>query len=197
MGIVIIKYNAGNVYSVQCALSRLGAEAVITDNADLIRNADKVIFPGVGEAGAAMRHIRDTGLDKIITGLTNPTLGICIGQQLMCSHSEEGDTDCLGIFPDKVVRFKQTDNTYKIPHTGWDTVHVTTERGVIPSDMDEAWVYYVHSYYVPVGIYTTAITDYICPFSAAMQRNNFYATQFHPEKSGDTGSRILKHFLDL
>ena len=197
MGIVIIKYNAGNVYSVQCALARLGVEAVITDSADLIRSADKVIFPGVGEAGAAMQHLRSTGLDKTITGLTMPTLGICIGQQLMCSHSEEGDTKCLGIFPDKVVRFKQPDNTYKIPHTGWDTVQVTSDKGIIPQDMNNAWVYYVHSYYVPVGTYTTAVTDYICPFSAAMKRDNFYATQFHPEKSGDTGSLILKHFLDL
>ena len=197
MSIVIIKYNAGNVYSVQCALARIGADAIITDNADIIRNADKVIFPGVGEAGAAMHHLRQTGLDKIITSLQKPTLGICIGQQLMCSHSEEGNTECLGIFPDKVIRFQQPDNTFKIPHTGWNTVQITAEKGIIPQEMNDAWVYYVHSYYVPVGSHTTAVTNYISPFSAAMRRNNFYATQFHPEKSGDAGSRILKHFLDL
>lgn len=197
MSVAIIKYNAGNVYSVECALSRLGVESIVTDNSKLIMSADKVIFPGVGEAAAAMSHLRASGLDNIIRNLTSPVLGICIGQQLMCSHSEEGNTDCLGIFPDKVIRFNQTDSRLKIPHTGWDTVNVISGNGPLPPDMDGKWVYYVHSYYVPVGEYTTGITDYICPFSAAMRRDNFYATQFHPEKSGDVGSTVLQHFLEL
>lgn len=197
MSVAIIKYNAGNVYSVQCALSRLGVDSVVTDNAELIRRADKVIFPGVGEAAAAMEHLRGSGLDSVIKNLSNPVLGICIGQQLMCSHSAEGDTDCLGIFPDNVVRFVQPDSSFKIPHTGWDTIGCVSGSGPVPADMDGAWVYYVHSYYVPVGKYTTAVTDYICPFSAAMRRDNFFSTQFHPEKSGDAGARVLQHFLEL
>ncbi|MCM1021066.1 MAG: imidazole glycerol phosphate synthase subunit HisH [Muribaculum sp.] len=197
MSIAIIKYNAGNVYSVECALARLGVEAVITDNVQTIRSADKVIFPGVGEAAAAMSHLRSTGLDNVIKNLTNPVLGICIGQQLLCAHSQEGDTDCLGIFPDKVVKFNNYDCELKIPHTGWNTINVTSAEGPVPERLDNAWVYYVHSYYVPVGQFTTAITDYICPFSAAMHHNNFFSTQFHPEKSGNIGAEILKHFLEL
>lgn len=197
MSVAIIKYNAGNIYSVQCALSRLGVEAVVTDSPNEIRRAEKVIFPGVGEAAAAMQHLRFSGLDEVIKSLTNPILGICIGQQLMCSHSDEGNTDCLGIFPDKVVRFATDDISLKIPHTGWDTISVTNENGPIPTTLNGEWVYYVHSYYVPVGNYTTATTDYIVPFSAAMKRDNFYATQFHPEKSGTVGASVLKHFLNL
>ncbi len=197
MSVAIIKYNAGNVYSVQCALSRLGVEAVVTDSPDAIRQSEKVIFPGVGEAAAAMHHLRETKLDEVIKSLTNPVLGICIGQQLMCSYSEEGNTECLGIFPDKVLRFETNDRSLKIPHTGWDTIQLSKEDGPIPDVLDNEWVYYVHSYYVPVGECTTAITDYIVPFSAAMRRDNFFSTQFHPEKSGAVGSVFLKHFLSL
>lgn len=196
MGVAVIKYNAGNNFSVLCALHRLGVEAVVTDNFDLIRNADKVIFPGVGEASSAMDYLRSCNLDSFIRSLRQPVLGICIGQQLMCRHSEEGDTECLGIFDTEVKRFPVNGNM-KVPHMGWNNIIVTSDDGVIPAAVDNSFVYYVHSYYVPVCGYTTAITDYIVPFSASMRKENFYATQFHPEKSGDVGEKILKNFLEL
>ncbi len=197
MGVAIIKYNAGNNFSVLSALNRLGTEAYITDNAEKLRSATKVIFPGVGEARAAMEYLRSHKLDEVIRTLTCPVLGICIGQQLMCRHSEEGDVDCLGIFNADVIKFKSASTDFKIPHTGWNTVNTVNNRGVIPKECDGKYVYYVHSYYVPINAYTTAVTDYIKPFSASLHKDNFYATQFHPEKSGDVGEIILKHFLEL
>ena len=196
MSIAVIKYNAGNIFSVECPLQRIGANAIITDNKDLIMHADKVIFPGVGEASSAMQYLRENELDTLIKSLTQPVLGICIGQQLLCSHSEEGDVDCIGIFDAQVKRFISNNDTDKIPHMGWNTINVNPNR-LIPQSLDGKYVYYVHSYYVPVNEHTIATTDYIHPFSAALHKDNFYATQFHPEKSGDIGETILKSFLEL
>lgn len=196
MKIAIIKYNAGNNFSVECALRRLGYEAVVTDNPEEIVSADKVIFPGVGEARSAMNYLKEHGLDIVIKNLRQPVLGICIGQQLMCSHSEEGDVDCLGIFDVDVKRFNSQISDMKIPHMGWNTISLNVSD-FIPSELDGKYVYYVHSYYVPVNESTIAITDYINPYSAALHKDNFYATQFHPEKSGDIGELILKSFIEL
>ena len=195
--IAIVKYNAGNVFSVTCALQRLGVEPVVTDDPEVLRAADKVIFPGVGEASAAMGHLRASGLDKVIASLKQPVLGICIGMQLMCRHSEEGDVDGLGIFDTVVKRF---DNTRcpecKVPHMGWNTVEVK-HSGIADESVDGRYAYYVHSYYAELCDHTQAITHYIVPFSAVLHRDNFYATQFHPEKSGSVGETILKNFLAL
>lgn len=196
MSIAVIKYNAGNIFSVECALHRIGVEAIVTDDIDIITNADKVIFPGVGEASSAMHHLRKNGLDAIIKNLTQPVLGICIGQQLLCSHSEEGNVDCIGIFEAQVKRFISNSDSDKIPHMGWNTINISPNK-LIPQSLDGKYVYYVHSYYVPVNDYTIATTDYIHPFSASLHKDNFYATQFHPEKSGDIGETILKSFLEL
>lgn len=191
--IAIIKYNAGNISSVKNALTRLGYDSVITDDESVILSADKVIFPGVGEASSAMKHLIDKGLDKTILAVNKPMLGICLGQQLMCEFSEEGNTECLGIFNTQVKKFPDTDI---VPHMGWNSF--TKLDGALFSGLkinDD--VYFVHSYYAEVNEQTTAISDYIKPFSAAMQRDNFYATQFHPEKSADIGEQILKNFLEL
>lgn len=196
MKIAVIKYNAGNIFSVECALKRLGFQTEITDNHDIIRAADRVIFPGVGEAGSAMNYLRQHQLDSLIKSLTQPVLGICIGQQLLCAHSEEGNTDCLGIFDVNVKKFPLTNSQYKIPHMGWNTL-VDIKDDFIPHDLEGNYIYYVHSYYVPVNQHTIATTDYIVPFSAALHKDNFYATQFHPEKSGDIGEIILKNFILL
>ncbi|MDO4971234.1 MAG: imidazole glycerol phosphate synthase subunit HisH [Bacteroidales bacterium] len=198
MSIAIVKYNAGNVFSVQCALQRIGVDAVITDDFEALRRAEKVIFPGVGEASTAMDYLRERGLDEVIKNLTQPVLGICIGLQLLCRSSEEGDAQCMGIFDTDIKRF---DNSLcaelKIPHMGWNTLEVTTPNLLIPESLRESYVYYVHSYYAPVCRHTIATTDYVVPFSAALHRDNFYATQFHPEKSGDVGETILKQFMAL
>lgn len=196
MSIAIIKYNAGNIFSVECALHRIGVEAIVTDDIDIITKADKVIFPGVGEASSAMHYLRKNGLDAIIKNLTQPVLGICIGQQLLCSHSEEGNVDCIGIFETEVKRFISNSDSDKIPHMGWNTINVSPNK-LTPQSLDGKYVYYVHSYYVPVNGYTIATTDYIHPFSAALHKDNFFATQFHPEKSGEIGELILKKFLEL
>jgi glutamine amidotransferase len=194
MNIVIVKYNAGNIRSVDHALRRIGQEAVVTDDHDAILAADRVIFPGVGEAASTMKYLKERELDTLLKGLTTPVLGICLGQQLMCSWSEEGDTPCIGIFDQPVRRFP--DGVLKVPHMGWNSLD-TVNGGLIPNTLKGAYVYFVHSYYVPVCRDTAAETTYILPFSAALQRDNFYATQFHPEKSGDPGEMILKNFLEL
>ncbi|MBS6468335.1 MAG: imidazole glycerol phosphate synthase subunit HisH [Bacteroides sp.] len=196
MKVAIIKYNAGNIFSVDYALRRLGVEPVITADAEELTGADKVIFPGVGEAATTMDYLRRTGLDQLIKDLKQPVLGICLGMQLMCSRSEEGDVDCLGIFQADVKRFRPQQHEDKVPHMGWNTL--TETRGDLFKGFDkEEFVYFVHSFYVPVNECTAAQTQYIHPFSAAIQKDNFYATQFHPEKSGKTGERILTNFLNL
>lgn len=195
MNVAIIQYNAGNVCSVEYALRRLGVEPVLTANEALIRQADRVIFPGVGEAAYTMSYLREHGLDRLIKSLTQPVLGICLGMQLMCSHSEEGDVDCLDIFHVPVKRFIPTAGE-KVPHMGWNTLEQTCTPLFHGFDREE-YVYFVHSFYVPVNEATAATTHYIHPFSASLQRDNFYATQFHPEKSGTVGERILTNFLEL
>jgi glutamine amidotransferase len=190
--IAIIKYNAGNVQSVQYALQRLGVESVVTDDIDLIQHADKIIFPGVGHAYAAMGYLKERGLDKIIVNLKQPVLGICLGMQLMCNHSAEGDTQCLGIFDTAIKKFESS--VYKVPQIGWNNIY--DYRSVLFEGLEEAaFVYTVHSYYAAVSKVTVAKTDYILPYSAALQKNNFYGVQFHPEKSGKVGENILTNFI--
>lgn len=191
--IAIIKYNAGNIKSVQNALNRLGYESIITDIPSELQKADKVIFPGVGEASSAMQYLREKGLDKTIISLKQPVLGICLGLQLMCRFSEEANTECLGIFDADVKLFPPVD---KIPHMGWNncmTLKGELFYGLTISDD----LYFVHSYYADISSETLATCDYIVPFSAAMRKNNFFATQFHPEKSAEKGEIILKNFLEL
>ena len=211
MEVAIVQYNAGNIYSVVNALKRLGVTPVVTDSPDELTAADRVLFPGQGEE--AMTYLREHALDRVIRDLRQPVLGICIGQQLMCRHSEEGDTECLGIFPVDVKRFRPEQHEDKVPHMGWNEVD---GRGIMDNGqwiMDKGrwkgvdplmeglgehpYVYFVHSFYVPVCEFTTATTDYIVPFSAALHKDNFYATQFHPEKSGAVGERILRNFLEI
>lgn len=194
---VVIKYNAGNVFSVVCALQRIGVEATVTDDPATISHARRVIFPGVGEASSAMEYLRRHRLDDTIRQLRCPVLGICIGMQLMCSHSQEGDTDCLGIFNVPVLRFDNSSNpSCKIPQMGWNTISLQP-GSFIPQECDKQYVYYVHSYYAPLCDNTAAVTRYTLPYSAALQKDNFHATQFHPEKSGSVGETILKNFLKL
>lgn len=196
MVVAVIKYNAGNIYSVLCALRRLGIDPVVSDSPEVLSRADKVIFPGVGEASSAMRYLREHGLDRVIVNLTQPVLAICIGLQLLCLHSEEGDADCLGVFNIPVRRFVPSDGEEKIPHMGWNTLY--NLHGPLFRGIDEgSYVYFVHSYYAPVAADCVAQCNYITPFSAALNRDNFYATQFHVEKSGAVGARILENFLAL
>ena len=195
MNTVIIKYNAGNVRSVMYALDRLGVTYSYTDSEDEIRGADKVIFPGVGEASSAMAYLEEKGLDRLIPSLRQPVLGTCVGMQLMCRYSEEGDTRCMGIFDVDVKRFPQQEG-FKIPHMGWNSIfdYRTPLTGELP---ENAYVYFVHSYMAPVCEHTVATCDYIVPFSALLQKDNFYAAQFHCEISGDAGQKILERFLKL
>jgi glutamine amidotransferase len=191
--IAILKYNAGNIQSVRNAVDRLGFESKVTDNKDDFLAADKVIIPGVGEAGSTMKYLRERGLDQMIISLKQPVLGICLGLHLMCSFSDEGCTKCLGIFDAVVKKFPPFD---KVPHMGWNDFSALKGdlfKGV-RADED---VYYVHSYYAEITDYTSAICDYVLPFSATMHKENFYAVQFHPEKSAETGVKILKNFLEL
>ncbi len=196
MNVAIIKYNAGNVLSVENALLRLGITPVVTDDKELLLSADKVIFPGVGEASTTMTYLRQHGLDRLIVQLKQPVLGICIGMQLMCRHSEEGDVDCLGIFDTRVKRFQPLQANDKIPQMGWNTL--TQMQGPLFKDIaPESYVYYVHSYYAELCAQTIAQSEYLLPYSAALQRDNFYALQFHPEKSSAVGAKILDNFLQL
>lgn len=196
MQVAIIKYNAGNIYSVDYALKRLGIEPVITAEPEILHQADKVIFPGVGEAFTTMEYLKYHHLDKLIADLTQPVLGICLGMQLMCRHSEEGNTDCLGIFDTEVKRFAPCRHEDKVPHMGWNNL-TNVKSALLPAELEDKFVYFVHSYYVPENKYTAATSEYILPFSAALHKDNFYATQFHPEKSGSVGEVILNNFLKL
>jgi glutamine amidotransferase len=193
MKIAVIKYNAGNIRSVAFALERLGIDYSITDDVEKIKSADKVIFPGVGEASTTMRYLTEMKFDKLIINLKQPVLGICLGMQLMCKYSDENNTPCLGIFDETVKLFKPVQNQ-KVPHIGWNSL--TLSNGWLDSKLDDEFVYFVHSYFVPVNQDTVAITNYIQRFSAAMQKDNFYAVQFHPEKSAAAGELVLKSFLN-
>jgi glutamine amidotransferase len=197
MNVAIIKYNAGNIMSVDFALQRLGINSIVTSDHNEIRTADKVIFPGVGEASTTMAYLKEHKLDKLLTELKQPVLGICLGLQLMCSGTEEGDVDCLGIFPEKVKKFVAKpgeENITKIPHMGWNSIK-NLKSSMFNKTLEDQYVYFVHSFYAAIGEDTAAICDYIQPFSAALHRDNFYATQFHPEKSGPVGAEILKNFI--
>jgi len=193
MKVVMVEYNAGNIHSVRLALQRLGVEPVVSSDPAVIRSADKVIFPGVGEASSAMQFIRKNGVAGVLPALRQPTLGICLGLQLMCRDSEENSASCLGIFDVAVKKFPPRD---KVPHMGWNTLGKL--RGDLFRNVPEnAYVYFVHSYYAELSEFTTAQTEYIIPFSAALQRDNFVSVQFHPEKSGTVGEQILRNFLEL
>jgi len=195
MNIAIVKYNAGNTRSVLCALKRLGYEATVTEDHDELRNADRVIFPGVGEASTAMAYLRERGLDTFLPTLQQPFLGICLGMQLMCSFSEEHDTPCLGIFPETVKKFIAP-NGEKIPHMGWNTLDAGYDL-LFNRLFDPIWCYFVHSYYVPLSDDTIASTEYASvEFTASIRKDNFWGCQFHPEKSGDVGEQMLKNFLE-
>ena len=199
MNIVIIKYNAGNIESVNNALTRLAVKAEITDDPEKIRNADKVIFPGVGEASTTMEYLRARKLDELIVSLKQPVLGICLGLQLMCSHSEENDTKCLGIFDEKVIKFVAEPGKEfitKVPHMGWNAI-TNLKSKLFSQELENQYVYFVHSYFAGLGEHTIAKCNYINTFSAALHKDNFYATQFHPEKSGTIGAQILKNFINL
>ncbi len=197
MRIAIVKYNAGNIYSVVHALKRLGIEPILTDEAEVLAKADRVLFPGQGEATTAMTYLRQHGLDRVIRDLRQPVLGICIGQHLLCNHSEEGNTDCLGIIPMEVKRFVPECSTQKVPQMGWNSIH-NLRTPLFKSIDESSYIYNIHSYYVPYSPdYTIATCNYILPYSAALHKDNFYATQFHPEKSGSVGEQVLKNFIEL
>lgn len=197
MKVAIVKYNAGNIYSVVNSLRRLGVEPLLTDNAEQISSADRVLFPGQGEARVAMTYLMEHNLDAVIKNLKQPVLGICIGQQLLCRHSEENDTDCLGIFDADVLKFRPERHEDKVPAMGWNDLYNFKSPLFRNIEKNDSYVYFVHSYYVPVCEYTIAEADYIQPYSAAINRGNFYATQFHPEKSGAVGAQIIKNFLEI
>jgi glutamine amidotransferase len=200
MKVAIVKYNAGNVQSVLYALQRLGLNAVVTDDAEEIRSADKVIFPGVGHAGSAMEYLRNKNMDHLILSLTQPVLGICLGLQLMCNVSEEANTQCLGIFDVNVKKFDnmvaKNGASLKIPHMGWNTIY-NLQSPLFTGVRENAFVYFVHSYYAELSAQTIATADYIAPYSAAMHTHNFYGVQFHSEKSAEAGIQIISNFLKL
>lgn len=194
MSVVVIKYNAGNIASVEFALKRVGIEPIITNDIQTIRSANKVLFPGVGEASSAMAFLKEKNLDKVIKDLKQPVLGICLGMQLMCSFSEEGETDCLGIFSKKVKHFGSKE--LKVPQIGWNNIF-DLKSPLFKGLKNDSFVYFVHGYYAELGENTIATTDYIINYSSALHKDNFYGVQFHPEKSGDIGDQILKNFIDL
>ena len=196
MNVAIVKYNAGNIGSVENAVRRLGIEPLVTDVPELICSADRVIFPGQGEAKSTMEYLKEHRLDEVIVGLKQPVLGICIGMQLLCRHSEEQDTDCLGVFDAEVKKFVPHVHEDKVPQMGWNTLE-DLKSPLFEGLTNPAFVYFVHSFYVPLCDETIATTNYIQPYSSALHKDNFYATQFHPEKSGAVGERILKNFIDL
>lgn len=196
MKLVIIKYNAGNTRSLQYALQRLGLNPLISDNPEDILSADKIIFPGVGEASSAMNYLREKQLDKVIKLAKQPFLGICLGMQLMCVHSEENDTTCLGIFNEKVKLFTSNDNKLKIPQVGWNTI-TELKSDLFKGISDNSYCYFVHSYFADAGQHTIATTNYCVPFSAALHKNNFYGVQFHSEKSALVGEKIIENFLHI
>ena len=197
MKIVIIKYNAGNIRSVLFALERIGAEAVVTDDPDQIRSADKIIFPGVGEASTAMGYLQERKLDILIKDLSQPVLGVCLGMQLLCAHSEENNTECLGIFSEKVKRFAPSASEHlKVPQMGWNNIY-DLKSALFTGVSEDSFCYFVHGYYASPGMTTIAKTDYVQPYSSALHIRNFYGVQFHPEKSAEPGERILKNFIHL
>ena len=206
MNVAIVKYNAGNIYSVVNALKRLGIEPLLTDDAEQLKKADKVLFPGQGHAGEAMSYLKARRLDEVIRDLRQPVFGICVGQQLLCRHSEEGDTQCIGIFDADVKRFQPQRHEDKVPCMGWNELDVRCKmddgrcEGVDPLMEglgEHPYVYFVHSFYVPKCADTFATADYILPYSASMHKDNFFACQFHPEKSGRVGERIIRNFIEL
>lgn len=197
MSLAIVKYNAGNIQSVLYALERIGVSGIVTDDHKIIRGSDKVIFPGVGEASSAMRYLKDKGLDKIIGGLDQPVLGICLGMQLMCNYSEENDTKCLGIFNEDVKRFPQLPNeVFKTPQIGWNNIY-DLKNELFSGIGENSYCYFVHGYFAAIGEHTIATTDYVLPYSSALKKDNFYGVQFHPEKSAGVGEKILRNFLKI
>ena len=203
MKLVIIKYNAGNIQSVLYALERIGTEALVTDDIELIRAAGKVIFPGVGEASTAMNYLKERGLDTVIKNLTQPVLGICLGMQLMCTHSEENDTPCLNIFDEQVKRFipkksynQSVQSEIKVPQIGWNNIY-NLKTPLFKNIAENSYCYFVHGYYAALGEHSIGTTDYVQPYSSALHKNNFYGVQFHPEKSAAVGEQVLKNFINL
>lgn len=211
MNIAIVKYNAGNIQSVLYALERLGVDAVVTDDHHKIQSADKVIFPGVGEASTAMRYLKERNLDQLIRDLRQPVFGICLGMQLMCAHTEENDAECLGIFDEQVKKFSPADRDetsklasvnglsqtrFKVPQIGWNNIF-ELKTDLFKNVPENSFIYLVHSYYASLGEHTIALADYIAPYSAALHKDNFYGVQFHPEKSAEAGEQIIKNFLNL
>lgn len=196
MVLTIVKYNAGNIQSVLYALERIGVSAIVTDDHETIQKSDKVIFPGVGEASSAMRYLKERKLDELLIGLRQPVLGICLGMQLMCSYSEENITRCLGIFDEKVKKFIPVNKAQKVPQIGWNNIS-NMKSGLFKEVPENSYCYFVHGYYAALGEHTIATTDYISPYSSALQRDNFYGVQFHPEKSAAVGEKIIQNFLAI
>ena len=196
MNLSIIQYNAGNIQSVLYALERLGVKATVTDDPSIIQASDKVIFPGVGEASTAMAYLKERNLDQLIVSLTQPVLGICLGMQLMCQHSAENDTNCLGIFEEQVLAFKATEMTQKVPQIGWNNI-MNLKTDLFKAVPENSFAYFVHGFYAGLGDNTIATTDYIQAYSSGLHKDNFYGVQFHPEKSAEVGEQIIQNFLAL